>query len=90
MEHMIALPQMGTISYALFDKKGKRNRNVKVVFIDAGQKHWSWEIRDSYFAQDKQPAGFVEATSLVEAVELIGIAVVTEYSGSYTPDKEEE
>lgn len=84
----IALPQMGTITYALFDARGKRSRNVKVVYIDAGQNIWTWEIRDAELPQDKQPAGFVEASSLVEAVERIAIAVVAEYSGSTTPKED--
>jgi hypothetical protein len=91
MEHYIALPQMGTVTFTLFDKmKGKQVRNVKVVYINAGQSVWTWEIRDAELPQDKQPAGFVEASSLVEAVERIAVAVVSEYSGSITPEKEGE
>ena len=82
---MIAIPQSGTITYSLFGSKGKRDRNVKAYYINAGQNHWSWEIRDSEFSEEDMPAGSVEASSLVEAVERIAIAVVAQYSGSYTP-----
>lgn len=90
MEPMIALPQLGTITFGLFDKmRGKQVRNVKVVYINAGQNVWSWEIRDGGLPSGADmPAGFVEASSLVEAVERIAIAVVAEYSGSITPDEE--
>lgn len=90
MDHYIALPQLGTITFGLFDKmRGKQVRNVKVVYINAGQNVWSWEIRDGGLpAGADMPAGFVEASSLVEAVERIAIAVVAEYSGSITPDEE--
>ena len=90
MEHYIALPQHGTITFTLYDKmKGRQLRNVKEVYINAGQNVWTWKIRDTELPQDKQPAGFVEASSLVEAVERIAIAVVAEYSGSQTPREDE-
>ncbi len=90
MQHAIAIPQSGTITYSLFGAKGKRERNVKAYYLNAGQNHWSWEIRDGEFSEEDMPAGSVEASSMVEAVQLIHIAVVAEYSGSQKVRKEGE
>lgn len=78
----IALPQMGAITYALFDARGRRSRNVKVVYIDAGQKHWSYEIRDPEVKPGRQQeSGFVEADNLTDAISNIDRRVEEHFRG---------